>query len=239
MVLKMLPDYDTATSRRCPKCKKVLPREDFHKNRSNFDGLNSYCKVCYKSNFRIRKEGKRQNLKSRVLIKEGQRFNHLVAIRADGTNENRHRMWLCECDCGEYRRVEATVLVAEKAVSCGCMADRPREGANFRRVVINYKKTARKKKHEWQLTDEEALALFQGDCFYCGSPPFRQSCKVKTKEPFIFNGIDRSNSQVGYILSNCVSCCTKCNYAKNTMSPQEFEDHIILIYNNLMKRKER
>jgi 5-methylcytosine-specific restriction endonuclease McrA len=237
MMIKILSEYDIAILKRCPKCKDILPRENFFRNRANFDGLNSYCKACYKSSFRAPKGGKRQDLKKRLQIKEGQRFNNLVVIRADGVNEDRHRMWLCKCECGAYRRVEATVLVKGKAVSCGCMVSRPKEDVNFKRVLTQYKKRALQKSIEWQLTKEEALVLFQGSCFYCDTPPLRVKHNVKTKKPFVFNGIDRLNSQAGYILDNCVSCCTKCNYAKNTMTPQEFEDHIVLIYNNLMKRK--
>jgi hypothetical protein len=234
----MMIKHDTVALKQCAKCKSVLPRECFYKNRANSDGLNSYCKVCFKSNFRPSKEGKRQNLKSRVLIKEGQRFNHLVAIREDGAGEYRGRMWLCECDCGEHRRVEARELAGGRAISCGCL-NRGRKDANFRRVFGQYKKAAQQRGHEWQLVEQEALELFQGNCFYCDTPPLRTQDVVKGREPFVFNGIDRLNSEIGYIFNNCVPCCTKCNYAKNTMSPQEFEDHIILIYNNLIKRKER
>lgn len=46
MAIAVLLDYDKAILKRCAKCKKILPRECFYKNRSNPDGLNTYCKEC-------------------------------------------------------------------------------------------------------------------------------------------------------------------------------------------------
>lgn len=35
--------------KRCPKCKETKAKTDFRKNRSSYDGLDSYCKPCRKS----------------------------------------------------------------------------------------------------------------------------------------------------------------------------------------------
>ena len=32
--------------KRCPRCKQVKPVKEFDKNRSQYDGLSGYCKIC-------------------------------------------------------------------------------------------------------------------------------------------------------------------------------------------------
>ena len=48
-------------------------------------------------------------------------------------------------------------------------------------------------------------------------------------------GIDRIDSSNGYILSNIVPCCEKCNIAKGEMSIDEFREHITKISNTFIK----
>ena len=42
-------------------------------------------------------------------------------------------------------------------------------------------------------------------------------------------GIDRIDSSVGYIYSNCTPCCSECNFMKQSSSVEEFEKQIIKI----------
>lgn len=41
----MKADFEKGT-KVCSKCKRELPISEFHKNRSEPDGLNAYCKIC-------------------------------------------------------------------------------------------------------------------------------------------------------------------------------------------------
>lgn len=61
-------------------------------------------------------------------------------------------------------------------------------------------------------------------CFYC-----------KDALPRAGSGLDRVDSSRGYELDNVVPCCTRCNKAKNNMSQASFIEHIIKIYNNVVK----
>ena len=47
---------------------------------------------------------------------------------------------------------------------------------------------------------------------------------------FLYNGIDRKDNNIGYIIENCVSCCGICNRMKMDMSYDDFLNHIRLIY---------
>jgi deferrochelatase/peroxidase EfeB len=43
------------------------------------------------------------------------------------------------------------------------------------------------------------------------------------------NGLDRVDNNRGYVFSNVVSCCFKCNQMKGKLSVQEFLNHIIKV----------
>ena len=61
---------------------------------------------------------------------------------------------------------------------------------------------------EYNLLDEFALSLLSKKCHYCNGVD-----KV---------GIDRLDSDVGYLESNSVACCAMCNYMKNIYTEQQF-----------------
>lgn len=71
-----------------------------------------------------------------------------------------------------------------------------------------YKDSATRKNLEMLLTDDQMDSFFQMPCTYCGAAPL--------------NGIDRVDSDKGYIPGNCVACCTTCNYAKGHLKLQQF-----------------
>jgi hypothetical protein len=52
-------------------------------------------------------------------------------------------------------------------------------------------------------------------CYYCG---FYSTSRL--------NGIDRIDNNKGYVIANCLPCCTMCNIIKNTQHPLEFLDKI-------------
>ncbi len=60
-------------------------------------------------------------------------------------------------------------------------------------------------------------------CIYCGN-----FSKISDQEKY--TGIDRENSNLGYIDSNCVPCCKKCNIMKASLTKEEFLVHIADIF---------
>ena len=75
--------------------------------------------------------------------------------------------------------------------------------------------------HEFKLTSEEYHTIRNEKCSYCKRPSSHKHS----------NGIDRIDSNIGYILENCISCCHDCNISKGKMSPSEFIEHTIKISN--------
>ena len=83
--------------------------------------------------------------------------------------------------------------------------------SNVKGLSYAYYKNIMKRK-DFQLTEEQYDALRQGGCHYCG----RSCTETHT------NGIDRVDNDRGYVIGNCVSCCSDCNYAKGSMTADEF-----------------
>lgn len=85
---------------------------------------------------------------------------------------------------------------------------------NWQRRQSNYIAAAKKRGLEWCLTPEETKALFEdGACHYC----FRNRADLGQ-----LLGIDRKDSNVGYLTGNAVPCCANCNYAKLDWPYDEF-----------------
>ena len=85
----------------------------------------------------------------------------------------------------------------------------------------NYRYRARKRGYEFSLTRTEFLKIINQSCYWCGF-----SGKV---------GVDRLDNKKGYTTENSVPSCKICNYAKNDMTVQEWEEWI----NRMIKHNNR
>lgn len=95
---------------------------------------------------------------------------------------------------------------------------------------------AKGKFKEFSLSLTDFSKLIHSDCAYCGAKPtsnnvWNKSGKRISDESLVYiNGIDRINSDLGYTISNCVSCCPICNRMKLDLSVNEFYNHVEQIY---------
>jgi len=83
----------------------------------------------------------------------------------------------------------------------------------------------------WELTREQADELFVKPCHYCGkeSENIGHIDTYKTKG---INGLDRVDSALPYTMGNVVTCCWRCNAAKNNQTVAEFRSWIERVYNH-------
>ncbi|MFH9826107.1 endonuclease VII domain-containing protein [Streptomyces bobili] len=58
-------------SRRCPRCKRQLPRTAFAGNKSMADGLQAYCRECSAEYYRQRQEAKGRKVRAKVSVPPG------------------------------------------------------------------------------------------------------------------------------------------------------------------------
>lgn len=76
-----------------------------------------------------------------------------------------------------------------------------------------YKSCAKRRNILFNLSIEEFKEMWNKPCYYCGDT-------VDTI------GIDRVDSSIGYISSNCRPCCSVCNYMKLDHTEEYFINHI-------------
>ena len=77
--------------------------------------------------------------------------------------------------------------------------------------------------------------LTQMNCYYCGeNPSNRRKGYFNNSGEFdyIYNGLDRVNNDLPYLIGNVVPCCKYCNSAKGNLTLAEFEEWIIRIKNS-------
>lgn len=93
------------------------------------------------------------------------------------------------------------------------MATKPRSEMTVDELLIvkhyDHVRNARIKGLTNELSQDQYIALALSPCMYCG-------------ERTTVNGVDRLDSDFGYVAGNCVTACKVCNYAKGIMSADEF-----------------
>jgi uncharacterized protein with PIN domain len=72
--------------------------------------------------------------------------------------------------------------------------------------------------YAFDLTYEEFMLFWNKPCYYCND-------EITTI------GLDRVDNNIGYNVSNVVSCCTTCNRMKMTMNQNDFITKCITISN--------
>jgi hypothetical protein len=89
-----------------------------------------------------------------------------------------------------------------------------------------YKKRALEKNKEFKLTKNEFIIITSQPCYYCG-------VSDKTYyDDYGAGGIDRVDSNKGYIFDNCVPCCGMCNQMKLDYTKEEFLNQCLQITSN-------
>ena len=176
----------------------------------------------------------------------GQKFHKLTVIEYAGRDKWNYPVWLCQCECGNFTKATSSKLKGKRGarkVSCGCA--KPNAFKSKRKVfpeltytveykvLREYRDGAIRRGHSWDLDVDTVMRLLNGDCYYCGTKPASAKRLYKNSKPSYFNGIDRKNPAIGYTIDNCVTCCTRCNYMKGSMTAEEFIEVVNQISKNV------
>jgi hypothetical protein len=174
----------------------------------------------------------------------GNRYGRLIVLHLDNIHDNR-TYWYCKCDCGVEKVISGNSLQSGSTLSCGCYqkeitgnVKRIEKGmAAFNAIFGRYKRNAKRRQVVFELDLDTFFKMTQDECHYCGELPsqiMRGDC-IKNGE-FIYNGIDRIDSNKGYTLDNVVTCCKYCNFGKREMPQQEFFEWVQRVNNNLVAK---
>lgn len=172
----------------------------------------------------------------------GQKFNRLTVV-ALIENTSQGLLWKCECECGKFRNVVTCRLTNGRVKSCGCyrlekLIERNKKNpsrsldpgvAALNNLIYRYERRASIIGLEFILNRDDVYSLIISNCFYCSILPYKDiHTGNNTSTTFKANGIDRVDSDTGYVKYNCVSCCENCNYAKNDMTIYEWCSYVEL-----------
>jgi len=91
-------------------------------------------------------------------------------------------------------------------------------------LLGSYRREAAKKGLPFEISREEFGALLRSDCYYCSLPPSNR--QASHDDDFYYSGVDRIDSNKGYLRGNVVPCCFPCNTAKNNRTLEEFASWI-------------
>jgi hypothetical protein len=167
----------------------------------------------------------------------GKKFGRLLTIERLGS------FYKCKCDCGNIKIIKSSSLTRSKCPtrSCGCIVKEkgnhqlPYGEAQFNFLYRVYRKAAKERNLIFDLERDTFRKIITSNCIYCGAEP-RQVCyRSDLNGGFSYNGIDRVNNKLGYIISNVVPCCETCNKAKRDLTLDVFMSWI----NRLVKYQTR
>lgn len=181
----------------------------------------------------------------------GQRFGKLTVVQRVQNNKYGHPMVLCSCECGSTRVLPKGDLIRERypTQSCTDCARRVSGRTKLRRIsdaglagecrrhradasgqiihkIRNFKNATSGRGIELRLSNAEILDLMLGACSFCGH-----------QDSINGVGIDRTDSNGVYKLSNVTSCCKTCNFAKHTLTTAEFTAWVTRVHNYLTAKE--
>ena len=185
------------------------------------------------------------------------KFNRLLVIgdaplqRLNNKKQTPLVSFTCLCDCGSIICIPRCRLITGNTKSCGCLKQETTKEniKEAHKANIKYTPHIFSAKCVWwsSYTDgisfEDFYPLSQQNCFYCNSKPqnlynwFATQNKIKSylqninDGNFIYNGLDRINSNLDHNINNVVSCCYICNMAKTDLSILDYLQHLQDIVN--------
>lgn len=178
----------------------------------------------------------------------GGKYGRLSVLGLSDEQNNKSAMWRCQCECGNVCNVASYCLKKGNTRSCGCLGKEVsrklgkalgghnvKPDSAMRCVFRIYKRGADERGFSFDLTLEEFKSITQKNCVYCGSPPSAIFKKCEGQLPFVYNGIDREDNEVGYLKTNCVPCCKSCNIAKHQMKDIDFAKWVCQVADNWAK----
>ena len=173
----------------------------------------------------------------------GKKYGRWIIIKFSHytMNSSRPKWWVCQCECGTIKTILQSSLTCGHSRSCGCFRSErsrsrlklksintnklPYAQAGFNRLMYRYKKDAKNRNHNFELTDTYFQFLTKQICYYCGNLPNTKTSmgsNGRLNGQYIYNGIDRKNNNLGYTVENSITCCGICNIMKRSLTFEVF-----------------
>ena len=161
---------------------------------------------------------------SKLIDLTGNTYGLWFVLRRTENSKYKSRRWICKCNgCQQEVVVLGQNLVRGKSKGCrACVARLAYGIASFNGLYNSYLKGAKKRNYNFELSKDEFKLLTGQNCYYCGATPSNTWRRGETHGFYKYNGIDRSDNDLGYTVENSRSCCGLCNRIKWKTSEKEF-----------------
>lgn len=171
----------------------------------------------------------------------GNIFNNWKVLGLSHREDGGMWYWDIKCtNCGfEAKRFTNYVKTSKRCICCGLL---PKGETGLNKVICAYRDSAKQKSLSFELTKEQVRHLTSSRCYYCGCLPSTLKCRKYKNDrsswgDYVYNGIDRVDNGIGYIMSNCVSCCETCNRGKGAMNVENWHSYIEEFVDNALNKK--
>jgi hypothetical protein len=154
----------------------------------------------------------------------GEIHGRLTIIARDRKVGNK-RHFKARCQCGHVGTWEMETI-REKSHSTECW-HRSETIPLLESLFKTYRKSAKYRGYEFDLTLEVFGSIVKENCHYCNIEP--STILKNGSGEFLYNGIDRKDNSKGYLKANVLPCCTFCNRAKGKLSYKAYKKWIKLL----------
>ena len=215
-----MKNYSYSYNKHCPDCKKLITN---HSER---------CRVCQiKHNWTIGAYNNSLITKKEINpLQIGSKYGLLTIIKSIYKRKIHKYFYLCQCDCGNKKVIAKHAIRIGDTTSCGCNWHKQgrlhteKYSSSLNCIYLLYKNRATKSNLPFLLTKTQFKNITSQNCSYCGIKPaqFHKSHIKHCYGAYIYNGLDRIDSKLGYIEENVVPCCKHCNSSKGKKSLKEW-----------------
>jgi len=155
----------------------------------------------------------------RVTNTDGYVLDNLVSC-CESCNKSKNKLSLPDF-LSRIEVIYSFVVLGIRAINCKTFKSAPSNKhiyhSSVRAKLATYKRSAAERQITFNISDVEFLSFWNKECHYCGD-------QIETI------GLDRSDNDIGYELSNIVSCCKDCNFIKFTLGYDDFIIKVTKIY---------
>lgn len=168
-----------------------------------------------------------EKLRKKVLkpIRRGKKFGRLTVL-GDASPAIGPSMSECRCSCGKVVTVKNRYLRIKRTQekSCGCRNKLPAGYSARNAALSSIKQSAKIRNYAWDLEDEVVFKLMEEPCYLCGQRGGNNHKNSRSNGggSYRYNGLDRLDNSLGYVMGNVAPCCGQCNLAKGRAPLQEF-----------------
>lgn len=164
----------------------------------------------------------------------GRTFAALTVIKEAGRQNDKHVLWLCRCTCGREITVTYSHLVSGGTKSCGDghyqSETRTKRCGNITQSLLNsFKQNAKQRNMDFNIDMKYIWMLFKKQKGLCALSGRTIELPALIKTRHMANqgrnhtaSLDRIDSNLGYIKGNVQWVHKDINFAKQSMTDEEF-----------------